>query len=81
MLPFYTPWKHQKTSGLVVFSRGLKWEYWFLAVINNPFKTNPFVVNFSFIHPENARKLEVFREYQMGTLARSGLKTAFNKVF
>ena len=50
MFPFYTPWKYQKTFGLVVFSGGLKWEYWFLAVVNNPFKTNPFVVSFPILY-------------------------------
>ena len=25
---FYTPWKQQKTFGFLVFSRGVKWEYW-----------------------------------------------------
>ena len=28
MLPFYTPWKHQKTFGFLVFSRDIKWEHW-----------------------------------------------------
>ena len=28
MFPFYTPWKHQKTFSLLVFSGGMKWEYW-----------------------------------------------------
>ena len=28
MFPFYTPWKHQKTFGFLVFSWGIKWEHW-----------------------------------------------------
>ena len=28
MFPFYTPWKHQKTFGFLVFSGGIKWEHW-----------------------------------------------------
>ena len=28
MFSFYTPWKHQKTSGFLVFSGGIKWEHW-----------------------------------------------------
>ena len=24
----YTPWKHQKTKGFLVFSGGIGWEYW-----------------------------------------------------
>ena len=28
MLPFYTPWKHQKTKLFLVFSGGIKWEHW-----------------------------------------------------
>ena len=28
MFPFYTPWNHQKTKGLLVFSDGIKWEHW-----------------------------------------------------
>ena len=28
MFPFYTPWKHQKTKGFLVFSGGTKWEHW-----------------------------------------------------
>ena len=28
MFPFYTPWKHQKTKGFLVFSGGIKWEHW-----------------------------------------------------
>ena len=28
MFPFYTPWKYQKTFGLMVFSGRLKWEHW-----------------------------------------------------
>ena len=28
MFPFYNPWKHQETFGFMVFSRGVKWEYW-----------------------------------------------------
>ena len=28
MLPFYTPRKHQKTKGFLVFSGGIKWEHW-----------------------------------------------------
>ena len=28
MLPFYTARKHQKSKGFLVFSGGIKWEYW-----------------------------------------------------
>ena len=28
MLPFYTPWKHQKNKVLLVFSGGIKLEHW-----------------------------------------------------
>ena len=28
VFPFYTPWKHQKTKGFLVFSGGMKWEPW-----------------------------------------------------
>ena len=28
MVPFYTPWKHQKTKSFLVFLGGLKWEHW-----------------------------------------------------
>ena len=28
IFPFYTPWKHQKTKGFLVFSGVLKWEHW-----------------------------------------------------
>ena len=28
MFPFCSPWKHQKTFGLLVFSGGIKWEHW-----------------------------------------------------
>ena len=28
MLPFYTPSKHQKIKGFLVFSGGMKWEHW-----------------------------------------------------
>ena len=28
MFPFYTPWKHQKIKGFLVFSGGIKWEHW-----------------------------------------------------
>ena len=28
MFLFYTPWKHQKTKGFLVFSGGIKWEHW-----------------------------------------------------
>ena len=27
MLPFYIPWKYQKTKGFLVFSVGIKWQY------------------------------------------------------
>ena len=27
MFPFYTPWKHQKTFGFLVFSKDIKWEH------------------------------------------------------
>ena len=25
---YHTPWKHQKTFGVLVFSGGMKWEHW-----------------------------------------------------
>ena len=28
MFYFYTPWKHQKTEGLLMFSRGIVVEQW-----------------------------------------------------
>ena len=28
MFAFYTPWKHQKICGFLVFSGGIKWEHW-----------------------------------------------------
>ena len=28
MFPFYTARKHQKSKGFLVFSGGIKWEYW-----------------------------------------------------
>ena len=28
MIPFYTPWKHLKTIGFLVFSVGIKWNHW-----------------------------------------------------
>ena len=28
MFPFYTPWKHPKTFGFLLFSGGIKWEHW-----------------------------------------------------
>ena len=28
MFPFYSPWKHPKTKGFLVFSGALKWEHW-----------------------------------------------------
>ena len=28
VFPFYTPWKHLKTKGFLVFSGSLKWENW-----------------------------------------------------
>ena len=28
MFPFYTPWKHQKTKGFLLFSGGIKWDHW-----------------------------------------------------
>ena len=28
MFLFYTPWKHQKNFGFLVFSRVIKWEHW-----------------------------------------------------
>ena len=28
IFPFYTLWKHQKKPGFLVFSGGIKWEYW-----------------------------------------------------
>ena len=28
LLLFYTPWKHQKTRGFLMFSGGIKWDYW-----------------------------------------------------
>ena len=28
MFPFYTPLKHQKTFGFLMFSGGIKWEHW-----------------------------------------------------
>ena len=28
MFPFYTPWKHRKTFGFLVFSGGIKCEHW-----------------------------------------------------
>ena len=28
MFPFYSPWKHQKTFGFLLFSGGIKWEHW-----------------------------------------------------
>ena len=28
IFPFYTPWKHQKTKGYLMFSGGIKWEVW-----------------------------------------------------
>ena len=28
MYPFYTPWKHQKAKGILVFLGCIKWEHW-----------------------------------------------------
>ena len=28
MFPFYTPWKHQKTSGFLMFAGGIEVEDW-----------------------------------------------------
>ena len=28
VFPFYTPWKHQKTKGFLLFSGVTKWEHW-----------------------------------------------------
>ena len=28
MYPIYTPWKHQKTKGFLVFWGDIKWEHW-----------------------------------------------------
>ena len=28
MLPFYTPWKRQKTSGFLTFSEGIERKHW-----------------------------------------------------
>ena len=28
MSPFYTPWKHQKTVGFLLFSGSIGWENW-----------------------------------------------------
>ena len=28
MFPFRSPWKHQKSEGVLGFSRGVKWEHW-----------------------------------------------------
>ena len=28
MLTFYTPWKHQKNKGFLVFSEGIKRQHW-----------------------------------------------------
>ena len=46
MFPFYSPWKHTKTNGCLVFSGGIKWEHWSIYSI--------FYLNFValFIKPE-----------------------------
>ena len=28
MVPFYTPWKHQKNLDFLVFSAGIEWKHW-----------------------------------------------------
>ena len=28
MFPFYTPWKHHKSKGFLIFWGGIKWEHW-----------------------------------------------------
>ena len=33
-----------------MFSGGIKWEHWLLAVVNIPFKINPSVVNFPVLY-------------------------------
>ena len=72
---FYTPWKHWKNRYFLVFSWSAKWQNWLLAIVNTPLKLNPSVASFSIFYP--LRTQEVFREYQMGTLARNGLKDGF----
>ena len=44
LLPFYTPWKYQKTKGFLVFSRGIKERILFLKMklFRSPFKVNIF---------------------------------------
>ena len=43
MFLFHNPWKHQNIKGFLVFSGGMKWEYWpemGKKRWNNAFKAN-----------------------------------------
>ena len=68
-----------------MFSGGIKWEHWLLSVVNIPLKLNAICGQFYYlILPENTRNPEVFKVYQMGTLARNGLSeltTILCKIF
>ena len=70
MFPFYTPWKHQKTSGLLVFSGGLKWEYGLLAVINIPLKITLLWSIFLFYTPWKHKKTRGFPGVQNGNIGQ-----------